>query len=240
VGNSSTTLLFLFRVRAVYGGSKFIVGFFGLMWVTHLGLTIMVPLSLEGKVMGPTKMCYSTPLRPFAAASLILNGVYDTLVFLAISFRIASYSMAGDTLSMRIKCVFTAGGLPRLSRDLLHSGQLYYFASTLMTGGACILVFTPNIPPFYRALLAVPSVTFPSIMACRVFRDTRLGFIQDAHPTSFLGTMPVFTDIAFASVPLSNLVLDGSRGFRSNIPKVTAVGGGLRHGAYTEHATDRI
>jgi hypothetical protein len=115
-----------------------------------------------------------------------------------------------------------------------------FSASTLMTGGACILVFTPNIPPFYRALLSVPSVTFPSIMACRVFRDTRLGFIQDAHPTSFLGTMPVFTDVAFASVPLSNLVLDDSRGFRSNITKATDVEDNLRHGVYTEHATDRI
>jgi hypothetical protein len=50
LGLSSTSLLFLSRVRAVYGNSKIITAFFGSMWVATLGLSIIVPLSIDGEV----------------------------------------------------------------------------------------------------------------------------------------------------------------------------------------------
>lgn len=56
VGNCSTVLLFLLQVRAVYDGSKIITGFFGILWAALLGLTIMVPLSLEAFVSSLTTM----------------------------------------------------------------------------------------------------------------------------------------------------------------------------------------
>jgi hypothetical protein len=57
---------------------------------------------------------------------VVLNAVYDTLVFLAISYRIISYTIIGDSWSARVKTFFGANGLPRLSKGLLHGGQLYY------------------------------------------------------------------------------------------------------------------
>lgn len=107
-----------------------------------------------------------------------------------------------------------------------------FSVSVLVNSGTCILVFLPNIPPFYRALLAVPSVTLPSVMACRVFRDTRLEFIQDSHSSSFLGTTPVFTEVNFASqcdIPLTNLAIHGPRGCPANTSKETFVKEDARH-----------
>ena len=57
---------------------------------------------------------------------VIANAIHDTLVFLAISYRIISYTAIGDSWSARVKSFFTADGLPRLSRALLQSGQQFY------------------------------------------------------------------------------------------------------------------
>lgn len=44
----STSLLFFFRVRAVYGNSKIITAFFGFVWVAILGLSVLVPMAING------------------------------------------------------------------------------------------------------------------------------------------------------------------------------------------------
>lgn len=101
----------------------------------------------------------------------------------------------------------------------------------MTTLGTCILVYVPNIPPFYHPLLAVPSVTLPSIMACRVFRDTRLRFFKDTHPTSFIGITPISTEVGFAprcEVPLTDFELEDSRGFQRNTTTATISGEDLQ------------
>jgi len=55
-----------------------------------------------------------------------MHAIYDTLVFLAISFRILSYTVVGDTFEARVKSFFRGTGLPSLSRSILQGGQLYY------------------------------------------------------------------------------------------------------------------
>lgn len=47
---SFTSLLFLYRLRAVYSNSKIIQGFFNLLWMVLVGSSVLVPLSLEGDV----------------------------------------------------------------------------------------------------------------------------------------------------------------------------------------------
>ena len=56
----------------------------------------------------------------------MLNAVNDTLIFIAITYRILSCSVVGDSRSARARSFFEADGLPRLSKALLQGGQLYY------------------------------------------------------------------------------------------------------------------
>jgi hypothetical protein len=51
---SSTSLLFLYRVRAVFSKSKIVAVFFAILWVALLGLGILAPLALEGDVSSST------------------------------------------------------------------------------------------------------------------------------------------------------------------------------------------
>jgi hypothetical protein len=57
---------------------------------------------------------------------IIANAIYATLIFLAISYRIISYTTIGNSWTSHAKSFFTADGLPRLSRALLQSGQQFY------------------------------------------------------------------------------------------------------------------
>lgn len=60
------------------------------------------------------------------ASLIISNAVNGTLVFLAISYRIASNSMIGPGLRSNTRNFFRGDGAPRVVKALLHQGQLCY------------------------------------------------------------------------------------------------------------------
>ena len=47
---SSTSLLFLYRVRAVFSNSEVVRTFFSFIWIVQLGISVLIPLSLDGAV----------------------------------------------------------------------------------------------------------------------------------------------------------------------------------------------
>lgn len=145
VAMPSTSLLFLFRVRAVYGNSKIIVYFFGILWLAILGLCAAIPFGIKGGTccflravsipdlrghsaahIGPTQRCINTEVASYISAPIALNAINDTLIFLAISFRIISFSVAGETGRDKLRSFISGDGLPQLSKGLLQGGQLYY------------------------------------------------------------------------------------------------------------------
>jgi hypothetical protein len=93
--------------------------------------------------IGTTKRCLNTAARPFGIAPIMLNAVNDTLIFIAITYRILSYSVVGNSRSARARSFFEADGLPRLSKALLQGGQLYYL---------CVI---HNYARYYRVLIYV-------------------------------------------------------------------------------------
>ena len=146
---STTPLLFFYRVRAVFANSRAITAFFGFLWLATSGLSVLVPLSIFGAVgmsdcleyshrplfpilsafiqhIGPTNRCILTATRSYVSLPFVVNAINDTLIFLAISYHIISYTIVGDTWRARAKSFFSADGLPKLSKSLLQSGQLYY------------------------------------------------------------------------------------------------------------------
>ena len=146
---STTPLLFFYRVRAVFANSRAVTTFFGFLWLATSGLSVLIPLSIFGEVgmsgyleyshhvllpilssfiqhIGPTNRCILTAARSYNSVPVVVNAINDTLIFLAISYHIISYTIVGDTWSARAKSFFSADGLPKLSKSLLQSGQLYY------------------------------------------------------------------------------------------------------------------
>jgi hypothetical protein len=124
--------------------------------------------------------------------------VNDTLVFLAISYRMTSFAMVKSTWRARTKSFFTGDGLYYLSKVLLQSGQIYYLSvflvasiSTLIWSNlyssvtigvaitASVLIFCVNISVELRAIISTPYFALASAMACRVFRVVFFGVTED-------------------------------------------------------------
>jgi hypothetical protein len=59
LGMCATSLLFFYRVRAVYGNSKAVTAIFGFLWAVTFGLSFVDPLSIDGDV----STCTSTLAR---------------------------------------------------------------------------------------------------------------------------------------------------------------------------------
>jgi len=180
----ATSLLFFYRVRAVWSNSKVVSYFFGFMWFVIFGLCVPIPWAVKGGHIGPTQRCINTVVHWFTSPPIVANAIYDTLIFLAISFRIVSYTIVGETWQARLKCFVSGDGLPRLSKGLLQGGQLYYFATIGLSITTTVMVLSSSVPPVFHALFSVPNIALESAMACRVFRDVKLGLIKDAHFTT--------------------------------------------------------
>jgi len=144
------------------------------MWLAVLGASLTVIWTLEGTHIGNTNYCTYVGFRPYGSASNIAIAVFDTCVFVAISWRLlANAPPAGGRSGSR----FGLFGryLPRFSRALLEDGQQYYLVAMVCNLLVLIMTFVHGIPLIYRTIFLVPSVGLTNIMACRVFRNTKLG-----------------------------------------------------------------
>ena len=70
--------------------------------------------------------CFFSYTTSYASAGLWLKAAYDTSIFIAISVRIVSYSTVDHGSKLPLWRSFQGIGLPRVCRDLLHGGQLFY------------------------------------------------------------------------------------------------------------------
>jgi len=179
IGVPATSLLFLFRVRAVYNRSRIITAFFGIIWLAIAGLSILIMLGITGERIPYTRRCTEGLPHKFTTVPIMLTAVNDTLVFLAISYRMVSSAMVRSTWSARAKSFFKGEGLHYLSKALLQSGQAYYFATIWVAVISTALILSPSIPPELHPILGTAYFALASAMACCVFRAVLLGTIKE-------------------------------------------------------------
>jgi hypothetical protein len=202
----ATAALFFFRVRAVYNHSKIVTMIFGMLWLGTLGAALALPFMLKGEHIGTTDYCIQTSVAPGASAVVIINTCSDTLVFLAISWRLARNNFSGESWRTRIQSFYKGDGLPRLSKTLLQSGQVYYLATVGLNVATMVMILVPTAPPVYHAFLSLPNIALENSMACRVFRAIHLGTIRFPATTSHS-----LSSSASARVPSGMLLEDRSR-----------------------------
>jgi len=65
-----------------------------------------------------------------------------------------------------------------------------------------IMLYAGNVPITYRTMFTVPNIALMNIMACRVFRNTKLGLNREA--SSFFNSKASRTDAQVSgAIPLS-------------------------------------
>lgn len=213
-------MYFIFlRARAVCAHSK-LVYFFTFLWVGTVACALTVPVSLtSAHNVGSTGLCVEGAVPAYGSAGPISGLIHDTVVFCAITYKLLFHHIADESWSSRIRTFFSGAGMSQLSRVMLQTGQLYYLCvvilrffsddnisdSTCRTTvamniitAACVL--SPTLPLVLHGAFYLPNAALINIMACRVFRQLRLGILND---TPF--TQPTLQSAPIQFLPMQAL-----------------------------------
>jgi len=124
---SCTTLLFFFRVRAMYHDTKWVTPFFFVMWLAVTAASTPEAFLNSSTSLGPTAYCIDKVLPKYAIVASILPFVNDTLIFVAITMRLArSNTSYAPWRGNWIRVVLFGEYLPQFSKGMLRDGQAYY------------------------------------------------------------------------------------------------------------------
>jgi hypothetical protein len=185
----ATSLLFFFRVKAVFDRNQLVVAFFAFMWLATLAGCLTVTQGVTGINIGPTKYCLNFDLKDYVAAAAIIPLINDTLVFLAISWRLMTNTHVDYDIRSGVKTLMFGEYLPAFSKTLFQDGQAYYLTTVTTNLMTVIMLYVSSVPITYRTMFSVPNIALMNIMACRVFRNTKFGvFRETSISTSRMGT----------------------------------------------------
>ncbi|KAF7969572.1 hypothetical protein HWV62_26871 [Athelia sp. TMB] len=176
---ASTSMMFLLRVRAVYLNSTRITTLFALMWLGTVTLTVVTDLNMRADHQLGSRICIDEDLARYAAFPVYATFFGDTMVFVAITYRLMADAATGDDWHSRLLSMVQGRGLRRLSRSLLQSGQLYYFAAILFFFANLAALESPLITTTADHVILVNMYTsFTNMMACLALRSVILGNLQ--------------------------------------------------------------
>ncbi|KAF7334221.1 hypothetical protein MSAN_02383400 [Mycena sanguinolenta] len=175
---TTTATLFFVRVTAVWHPSKIAYAVFSILLLAVLAGGIIVPLKTRGAHIGTTMQCITTDVPPTLAVAAIMPLINDTAVFLAINYRILTYTIVANSSTARLRVFLGGEGLSALSRGLLQSGQHFYLVAVAANVTFIIVLILPNFSPVYRGMLSIPALALTNAMACIVFRRIKFGLIS--------------------------------------------------------------
>ncbi|KZP28288.1 hypothetical protein FIBSPDRAFT_947870 [Athelia psychrophila] len=188
---ASTSFLFLLRVRAVYSYSVVVTTLFGCLWLSMIAATAYYVKGLTAQHIPTTRRCTESGMHNYLLAIPSVGlGVTDTIVFVAISYRLVGNSINADAGGW-VRAFVTGDGLYTMSKALLKSGQVYFIAVVAAFLLNLVVMTAPGIPAAMQYILLPAYVGFTNIMSCVVFRGMALGLYVDkdaAHVLEALDT----------------------------------------------------
>ncbi|KAJ7744648.1 hypothetical protein B0H16DRAFT_988020 [Mycena metata] len=208
---SATACLFFFRVRAIFHGELLATIIFGCLWLVVLASSIATTIAGNAIGVGDPTVCVVAP-RHFPAAFFGFSGDRD--------------NAEQQAPVEQVKVFFSGANLPAFPKSLFMDGQIYYMITVVANIVVTVMTFVP-VSPVYHGFLVIPNVTITSIMACRVYRNTKLGIARGRGDL----TLPTLNTVTASgeAVPLSVVRFSGQH---------TGMTGELRTGASESDLTE--
>ena len=104
--------------------------FFYAMWLGVVGSSATPVISAFTVAphfnIGPTKYCIGTLVPKYVGASAIVPLSNDTLLFLALAWRLQQFTFGESQEERNLKAVVTGKHLTRLSKAIFENGQAYF------------------------------------------------------------------------------------------------------------------
>ncbi|KZP24382.1 hypothetical protein FIBSPDRAFT_1042175 [Athelia psychrophila] len=218
VAIASTSFLFFLRVRAVYLRSRTITILFGALWVvtSSVGIGFSALAALDVDRVPYTPYCNSTSKHNYIPVTMAF--VHDTMVFLAISYRLAADAVPAADWRSRVLSIVTGKGLFSLSRSLMKGGQLYYLATTVTFFANLAMMTSPSIHnSWLHYALVGQYLGFTNMMACLVFWGVALRQIEKTPTQHGLTSTAINVAFQMDVLPLPPVIQQVGRASTSNI-----------------------
>ncbi|KAJ6469185.1 hypothetical protein C8R47DRAFT_1200760 [Mycena vitilis] len=186
IATGATSLLFVLRVRAIYGGAPLISWIFGFLWVCVLGTAVIVPISTRASAIG--SLCIISDVPSYEGVPGTVVTIHDTSVFLAISCRLLlnhhnDRSREGK-VQVLFRSLFRRANLHAFTEALLRDGQKYYMITVFSNVLTISMAYASTVNPIYRGMFSVPNIALTSILACRVHRNTKMHYASRSRDIS--------------------------------------------------------
>jgi len=214
IAMTSTMSLCYLRVSAVWRWNRYIVGFFGVLWLTVVASNVTMVHSLK-PIQVETYCTVVIVGGRLILAPYIVNVVNHTLVFSTITYGICKNTLRRDMTFSHGAMLMLGKSLPTFSKALLHDSQISYIIILGMT------IFTlswinnwPQATSAFRLAPMAPNVVLLAILNGRVHRNTKLGLYasQSNDPKSQPHVvLPGNYRSSMKPVPMAVTSVDGSR-----------------------------
>lgn len=207
------SLLFFFRIQAVFHKLTRFVFIYAFLWLCTL-TTITAPFAIDHAInIGTPAICVETDVKGFANVGPVLIAVHDSLVYIGISARLTlnNLPLTSPRPIDALKIFFSGKGIGQISKSLLTTGQMYYLyvyffphrqyassspihldvfqlhsATIGMSIAHIAVIFSPSVPPVIKATIPIPNIALQNVMACRVYRQLKLGLISETSTTTLV------------------------------------------------------
>jgi hypothetical protein len=113
----------------MYNNNLYVTLFFSFMWLAVVAGSVTSTQGVTLVPLGTTNYCTNGSMEEYVIASGIIPLVNDTLVFIAITWRLVRGSRSGSTRKGGSWSFIFGKHLPAFSRSLLQDGQVYYLLS---------------------------------------------------------------------------------------------------------------
>ncbi|THU99267.1 hypothetical protein K435DRAFT_818618 [Dendrothele bispora CBS 962.96] len=120
LSQTTTSLLFLIRVQAVYRGNKLVLVTFCILWLLVLAFSIIFPVHLRAKHIEPTRGCINSSFTNYAEGFIASVIGYDSAVFVVITYRILLSSVLEEGKKARVRAFFGFQHLPAVSQNAVR------------------------------------------------------------------------------------------------------------------------
>ena len=125
IAMTSTMSLCYLRVCAVWRWNRYIIGFFGISWLSVAASSVTVINSI--KTLQVETFCTLVIVEGrLILAPFIVAVVNHTLVFMGITYGICKNTLRGDLTFSHGVMLMLGKSLPTFSKALLHDSQIAY------------------------------------------------------------------------------------------------------------------
>ncbi|KAF8961162.1 hypothetical protein BDZ97DRAFT_1829829 [Flammula alnicola] len=202
VAMPATTLLFFFRVRAVYMNNTYVTVFFFFVWLAIVAGCFVVAsqtdITHSNRSNTRCMLDGTVGLVSFITAVTIVPMVNDVLIFCAVTWKLMQNTHVKITLKKSMKIILFGHYLPAFSRTLLRDGQAYFLSTVILAILTTATLYSNSKVGEYSIMLAFPNVAIMNLMACRIYRKTKLHMHQISVEESVPSLEPIEFRVGFA------------------------------------------